>query len=59
MMPPADLASALAGDETVALVWDRLAPSHRQQYLNWIDEAKQPDTRAKRIAETVERLRAG
>jgi uncharacterized protein YdeI (YjbR/CyaY-like superfamily) len=36
-----------------------LAPSHRRQYLRWIESAKRPETTARRIAEAVRRLSAG
>ena len=28
-------------------------PSHQREYLKWIDEAKKPETRMKRIAQSV------
>jgi uncharacterized protein YdeI (YjbR/CyaY-like superfamily) len=34
-----------------------LAPSHRQEYVRWIDEAKKDETRQKRLAEAVVLLR--
>ncbi len=53
---PDDLASALvqAGEREA---FDRLSFSHRREYVAWIDEAKKPETRARRIAQTVERIR--
>ena len=35
-----------------------LSYSHQREYVTWIDEAKKPDTRARRIAGTVDRLRS-
>ncbi len=32
-------------------------PSHQRQHLRYIDDAKRPETRARRIAKTCERLR--
>jgi hypothetical protein len=52
---PADLAAAL-GDGGARTAFDALSYSHRRQYVQWIDEAKRPETRARRIAETIERL---
>jgi uncharacterized protein YdeI (YjbR/CyaY-like superfamily) len=54
---PADLAAALAGCPPAGASFAALAASHRAEYLRWIDEAKRPETRARRIASTVERLR--
>jgi hypothetical protein len=53
---PEDLMAAL----TAAGLDDRfeaLAPSHRKEYVRWVTEAKKAETRAKRIAGTIEKLR--
>lgn len=34
-----------------------LPPSHRKNYLRWIDEAKREETRQRRLAEAIEKLR--
>ena len=52
---PDDLAAAF--DAPTRRVFDRLSPSHRRQWLQWIDEIKKPETRAARIGRTVESLR--
>jgi uncharacterized protein YdeI (YjbR/CyaY-like superfamily) len=54
---PSDLAEALdaAG---VRAAFDRLAPSHRKEHVRAVEEAKRPDTRARRIAKAVEALQA-
>lgn len=52
---PADLAAAF--DEPTRRAFDRLPPIHRRQWLQWIDEARQPQMRALRIGRTVESLR--
>lgn len=56
---PEDLAIALAATPAAAQVFDRLAPSHRYEYLEWITGAKRPETRAKRIGEALEWLAEG
>lgn len=56
---PHDLAAALAEDATAREAWERLAPSHKKMYLSWIEDAKRPETRARRVAETVRRAREG
>ncbi len=56
---PADLAAALAGDHAALTTFDALAPSHRKEYVRWIEEAKKAETRAGRVAKAVEALRAG
>jgi hypothetical protein len=54
---PADLAGALDDDARAA--FDRMSHSHRREYVEWIADAKRPATRARRVAETVERVRGG
>jgi uncharacterized protein YdeI (YjbR/CyaY-like superfamily) len=33
--------------------------AHRREYVEWVEEGKRPETRARRIAATVERIRPG
>ena len=56
---PDDLAAALAACPKTKAAMDGFAPSHRRDYLEWITEAKQPATRQRRIAQTVEWLAEG
>jgi Bacteriocin-protection, YdeI or OmpD-Associated/Domain of unknown function (DUF1905) len=56
---PGDLAEALAADPEAAGAFDRLSFTHRREYVNWITEARKPETRARRVAGTVERVRGG
>jgi Bacteriocin-protection, YdeI or OmpD-Associated/Domain of unknown function (DUF1905) len=56
---PGDLAEALADDDDARSAFERLSYTHRREYVEWIGEAKRPDTRARRVAETVERVRDG
>lgn len=56
---PADLAAALAQDDVAEAFFDRLSYSHRKEWVRWVEEAKKADTRAARLARTVESLRAG
>ena len=55
---PADLQTALAADPAAAARFERLTEGHRREYVEWIDEARRPETRARRIAVTIERLAA-
>jgi Bacteriocin-protection, YdeI or OmpD-Associated/Domain of unknown function (DUF1905) len=55
---PEDLAVALA-DGGVRDVFDALSYTHRREYVSWVEEAKREETRAKRLARTVELLREG
>jgi hypothetical protein len=53
---PADLAAALSGSAPAKSRWEALPPSHKRRYLSWIDEAKRPETRKKRVSGAIIRL---
>jgi Bacteriocin-protection, YdeI or OmpD-Associated/Domain of unknown function (DUF1905) len=55
---PDDLAAALAGDAAAREFFESLAYTHRKEWVRWVEEAKRPETRARRVAGTVEGLRA-
>jgi hypothetical protein len=55
---PADLRTALGEDAEAKAAFARLSYTHRREHVDWIEEAKRPETRARRIAGTVERVRA-
>ncbi len=56
---PDDLRRALAGNATTKKAFDGLAYTHRKEYVQWVESAKKPETRARRVAETVSRIAAG
>ena len=56
---PADLRAALRTNEAADSAFARLSFSHRREYVQWVEEAKRPETRTRRIAATVERVRKG
>jgi uncharacterized protein YdeI (YjbR/CyaY-like superfamily) len=56
---PPDFARALRAARPARRSFDALAPGYRRQYLGWIAQAKRPETRARRIAQAVERLSEG
>ena len=53
---PAALRKALAASPGAKTAFDRLSLSHRREYVQWISEAKRPETRDRRIRETIARL---
>ena len=57
--PPAELVEALARDVAAAAQWDAFPPGCRREYSEWIADAKRPETRAKRVAQTIEQTRDG
>ena len=56
---PPDLAAALMRDETARAAFDRLSFTHRKEWVRWVEEAKKAETRAGRIAKTVQSLHDG
>jgi Bacteriocin-protection, YdeI or OmpD-Associated/Domain of unknown function (DUF1905) len=56
---PVDLAEALTADEAARATYESLAFTHRKEWVRWVEEAKKPETRAARIARTVESLHEG
>ena len=50
---PDDLRQALKANSLARHNFDRLAPSHKRQYIYWITSAKTDKTRQRRIAETI------
>jgi hypothetical protein len=52
---PDDLRVAL-DDAGLADTFGALSYSHQREYVTWIDEAKKPETRARRVRQTIERL---
>jgi uncharacterized protein YdeI (YjbR/CyaY-like superfamily) len=55
---PQDLNDALTHDPSARAAFEQLPPSHRREYVDWILEAKRPETRARRVEQTLERLRS-
>ncbi len=50
---PADLQAAFEENETASNHWNNFPPSSKRGILEWIFNAKKPETRQKRIDETV------
>lgn len=53
MTVPPDLKAALAANPSAAKHYDAFPPSSKKIILTWIASAKRPETRAKRVSETV------
>ena len=54
-----DLADAIRAEPKARRLFESLATFHRNAFVTWVEGAKRPETRARRIAETVEGLTAG
>jgi uncharacterized protein YdeI (YjbR/CyaY-like superfamily) len=50
---PDDLAAAFAANPTAAAFFEAFPPSAKKQILWWVASAKRPETRARRVAESV------
>lgn len=59
LVVPKDLTSALLRNKTAKATFDKFSPSHKREYVAWIEEAKTEPTRNKRLATTVEWLSEG
>ena len=56
---PDDLAAALAADRAAGALWQGLTPLGRNEFICWVEDAKKPETRLRRIARTREELHEG
>ena len=56
---PADLRAALGGTPEAKGAFERLSFTHQREYVEWVEEAKRSETRARRIGATVEQFAAG
>ena len=54
-----DLQAALRAEPAILALWDGLTPLGRNEFICWVDDAKQVKTRARRIERTCEELREG
>jgi Bacteriocin-protection, YdeI or OmpD-Associated/Domain of unknown function (DUF1905) len=53
---PDDLATALSRDKAARAAFEKLSYSHKRQHVLAIEGAKAPETRARRVAKTIETL---
>jgi uncharacterized protein YdeI (YjbR/CyaY-like superfamily) len=56
---PPELESALLANPAARAVFDGFPPGCRREYVEWVAEAKRPETRDKRIAQAVEWMAEG
>jgi uncharacterized protein YdeI (YjbR/CyaY-like superfamily) len=56
---PADLRKALTAAPAAKARWRDLTPIARRDFISWIDSAKQPETRRRRIEKACSMLAAG
>jgi uncharacterized protein YdeI (YjbR/CyaY-like superfamily) len=56
---PRDLRAALLADATALDAWTDITPLARNEFICWVEDAKQASTRARRIRRTREELEEG
>lgn len=56
---PNDMAQALAANPKAEIYFKALSYTHQREYVQWVEEAKRPETRHRRIGQAVERLEEG
>jgi uncharacterized protein YdeI (YjbR/CyaY-like superfamily) len=56
---PADLRKALIASLTALDAWKDITPLARNEFICWVEDAKQEMTRQRRIRRTQEELREG
>lgn len=59
MEAPTDLAEQLAANPKAAAYFAKLAYTHQREFVRWLEGAKKPETRAHRLAQTIEMLGQG
>lgn len=59
LAPPAEFVSALKESKAAGKVFEAFSPSCKREYVEWIAEAKKPETRDRRIAQAIEWIAEG
>lgn len=54
---PDDLMVALVSEPQLKIRFESLPFTHRRELVEWVEQAKRPETRQRRIAGTLDRLR--
>jgi uncharacterized protein YdeI (YjbR/CyaY-like superfamily) len=56
---PGELAQRLRANKQAATFFEGLAPSYQRQFIAWINAAKRPETRERRLTESISLLSRG
>jgi uncharacterized protein YdeI (YjbR/CyaY-like superfamily) len=54
---PPDLAKEIARDKKATVAWEALSYTNKKEMARSLEEAKRPETRARRLAQALESLR--
>jgi hypothetical protein len=56
---PDDLVNALTKTKEITGLWENLTPIGRNEFICWVEDAKQQKTRARRVNRTIDELLEG
>ena len=56
---PEDFRKAIDADRVVKRVWPEITPLARNEWICWVTSAKQAETRTRRIAVGLDKMRSG
>lgn len=56
---PTDLRKAIAGDAKVQKLWADITPLARNEWICWVTSGKKEETRTRRIAVGLDKMRKG
>lgn len=59
LVAPAYFRAALQHNKLARTTFEKFSPSHQRAYIEWVTEAKREQTRAQRLATTMEWLAEG
>jgi uncharacterized protein YdeI (YjbR/CyaY-like superfamily) len=59
LVVPGYFLAALRKNKEALAVFEAFSPSHQREYVEWVTEAKQETTRAKRLAQAIEWMAEG
>lgn len=54
-----DLQTAICAEPASFALWQNLTPLGRNEFICWVEDAKQPKTRERRIQRTIEEMHEG
>ena len=55
--PPKELAAAMKKDANARAAWDALSFTHKREHAEAIEDAKKPETRARRVTQAIAMLK--
>jgi len=54
---PKEFQKLLDQDNSLKLIWKKVPPSHKKEFIKWILDAKKEETRQARIIKTIKMLK--